>query len=227
VFGAVGVMSFSTCRLLQRIFAVLEQIVTDPSMPSPRLRADQRRRQLLDVAIAVFAEHGLHGASMNQVAESAGVTKPVLYQHFRSKRALFRELLEDVGVRLEDAIVKATTDAAGPRQQVEAGFLTYFRWVDTERGAFALLFGGGTRSDDEFAETARRVEATIADAIAALIDVEGLAPEARRVLAHGIVGIAEGTSRHWMANELDLDPATLAAQSAELAWAGLRGIHRP
>ena len=164
---------------------------------------------------------------MNQVARAAGVTKPVLYQHFRSKRELYREVLEDVGGRLEAAIVKATADATGPRQQVQAGFRTYFRWVAAERAAFVLLFGGATRSDDAFVETAQRVEATIADAIAALIDVAGLDSLQRRVLAHGIVGIAESTSRHWVANDLPLDPEDLATQASELAWAGLRGIgHR-
>ncbi len=196
--------------------------------PAPvRLPAAERRRQLLDVAIDVFADHGLHGASMNQVAEAAGVTKPVLYQHFRSKRELYREVLEDVGGRLEEAIVKATAEAAGPRQQVDAGFLTYFQWVAAERAAFTLLFGGSTRNDDAFVETARRVEATIADAVAALIDVDGLDAMQRRVLAHGIVGIAESTSRHWVANDLPLDPEDLAAQTSKLAWAGLRGIRHP
>jgi AcrR family transcriptional regulator len=155
------------------------------------------------------------------------VTKPVLYQHFRSKRELYREVLEDVGGRLEEAIVKATADAGGPHQQVEAGFRTYFEWVAAERGAFTLLFGGSTRTDDEFVETTQRVEATIADAIAALIDVEGLDAMQRRVIAHGIVGIAENTSRHWVANNLPLDPEDLAAQTAGLAWAGLRGIRHP
>ncbi|MDQ6697521.1 MAG: TetR/AcrR family transcriptional regulator [Actinomycetota bacterium] len=192
-----------------------------------RLPAPARRRQLLDVAVGVFAEHGLHGASMNQVARAAGVTKPVLYQHFRSKRDLYREVLEDVGGRLEAAIVKATADATGPRQQVQAGFRTYFGWVATERAAFILLFGGATRRDDAFVETAQRVEATIADAIAVLIDVDGLDAMQRRVLAHGIVGIAESTSRHWVANDLPLDPEDLAAQAFELAWAGLRGIGHP
>jgi len=110
---------------------------------------------------------------------------------------------------------------------VQAGFRTYFRWVAAERAAFVLLFGGATRSDDAFVETAQRVEATIADAIAALIDVAGLDSLQRRVLAHGIVGIAESTSRHWVANDLPLDPEDLATQASELAWAGLRGIgHR-
>ncbi len=201
--------------------------MTEPIPSAGRLPAAERRRQLLDVAVDVFAEHGLHGASMNQVARAAGVTKPVLYQHFRSKHELYREVLEDVGGRLEAAIVKATADATGPRQQVQAGFRTYFRWVAAERAAFVLLFGGATRSDDAFVETAQRVEATIADAIAALIDVAGLDSLQRRVLAHGIVGIAESTSRHWVANDLPLDPEDLAAQASELAWAGLRGIgHR-
>ena len=89
------------------------------------------------------------------------------------------------------------------------------------------MFGGSTRTDDEFVETTQRVEATIADAIAALIDVEGLDAMQRRVIAHGIVGIAENTSRHWVANNLPLDPEDLAAQTAGLAWAGLRGIRHP
>ena len=191
-----------------------------------RLPAEQRRRQLLDTALGVFADRGFHATSMNQVAEAAGVTKPVLYQHFRSKRELYQELLTDVGRRLEERIAKATAQAGGPRQQVELGFRAYFGFVDDERQAFVLLFGSGTRHDDEFAETARRVEATIADTLAELIVVEGLSGAERRLLAHGIVGIAETTSRHWVAGDLagEVDGDTLARRMADLAWAGLRGI---
>ena len=120
----------------------------------------------------------LHGTSMNEVAEAAGVTKPVLYQHFRSKRELYLELLEDVGGRLEEAIVKATADAGGPAPAGRGRLPRLLPVRGRRAGAFSLLFGGGTRRDDEFAETARRVEATIADAIAALIDVEGLDADA-------------------------------------------------
>ena len=76
---------------------------------------------------------------MNAVAEAAGVTKPVLYQHFGSKRRLYLELLEDVGQQLSDAIAKATAAATGPREQVAAGFGTYFRFVSEHRSAFTLL----------------------------------------------------------------------------------------
>src|SRR3954452_19972327 len=191
---------------------------------STRLPAPRRRRQLLDVALKVFAERGYHPTSMNDLAEAAGVTKPVLYQHFRSKRALYLELLEDVGGRLRDAIEKATTEAGGPREQVHAGFRAYFTFVESQQPAFQLLFGGGARRDIEFADAVRSVEISIAEAIAQLIVVKGLDDERRLLLAHGLVGLAEGASRYWLAGGMTGNADELAAQVAALAWAGLRGV---
>jgi AcrR family transcriptional regulator len=194
---------------------------------TPRLPAARRRRQLLDNALAVIAERGFHGTAMNDIADAAGVTKPVLYQHFRSKRELYREVLEDVGGRLEETIAKAAAGAPGPREQVESGFGAYFRFVAGEQDAFQVLFGGDTRRDPEFARQAAETEASIAAAIAALIDIEGIDPAHQALLAHGLVGLAEGTSRRWLAAGCQEDAGALAAQVAELAWAGLRGIRRP
>jgi AcrR family transcriptional regulator len=190
-----------------------------------RLPAAERRRQLLDVALDVFAVRGFHPTSMNDVAEAAGVTKPVLYQHFRSKRQLYGELLDDVGARLLDEILKVTAEAPGPRQQVEAGFAAYFRFVANHPNAFKLLFGGGARRDEEFAAAVEHLEEQLAEAIAALIDAD-LDREHQRLLARGIVGLAEATGRHWMGTGMPGDAERLAAQVAELAWAGLRGIGR-
>ena len=139
-----------------------------------RLPAARRRQQLLDVALQVFGEVGFHPASMNDVADAAGVTKPVLYQHFRSKRELYKQVLTDVGDQLLDAIAKATAAAKSPHEQVELGFIAYFRFVEANEAAFRVLFGGGTRRDEEFAAQVAIVEGAIAEAIAALIDVEAL-----------------------------------------------------
>jgi AcrR family transcriptional regulator len=181
------------------------------------------------VALERFALAGFHPTSMEDIAEAAGVTKPVLYQHFGSKRALYLELLEDVGAQLMDAITKATAQAAGPREQVEAGFAAYFRFVSERRSEFRLLFGGGTRRDTEFADAVRRVEEAIADAVASLIEAD-IDPAHRRQLAHGIVGLAEGASRYALDQEhragTTVDPEMLARRVAQLAWAGLRGISR-
>ena len=86
-----------------------------------RLPAAERREQLISTATSVFAEQGFHATSMNDVAEAAGVTKPVLYQHFSSKRDLFVELLTEIGNQLRDRIAKATADAVGRRLARLAG----------------------------------------------------------------------------------------------------------
>ncbi|MCC5953833.1 MAG: TetR/AcrR family transcriptional regulator [Acidimicrobiia bacterium] len=198
---------------------------TTPSRQSAaRLPAAERRRQLLDAAIDVFGDRGFHSASMNEVADAAGVTKPVLYQHFPSKRELYRELLAAMGDRLRTEVAEAVAAADGPRSQVEQGFGAYFDWVARHQGGFQVIFAGETRRDAEFAAELARVETEMASAIASLIVVEGLDSERRRLLAYGIVGMAETTARHWVADHLDVDAGVLAAQVAELAWAGLRGL---
>lgn len=191
-----------------------------------RLPAAERRQQLLEVALETFAAKGFHETSMNEVAEAAGVTKPVLYQHFASKKALYNELVDEMGGRLERAIYEAAVAAEGPRQQVEAGFRAYFRWAIGQGAAFQVLFSDRNRTDSDLAAAAGRVEALVADRVATLIAIEGLSDDERHVLAFGIVGIAEATSRHWLKLGLGqgTDADAFADQVARLAWSGLRGI---
>lgn len=177
------------------------------------------------MALDVFAARGFHATSMDDIAEAAGVTKPVLYQHFRSKRALYLELLDEVGSQLREAITKASVEASGPRQQVEAGCAAYFRFVADHHNAFRLLFGGGSKRDLEFSDAVRRVEEGIAETVAAFIEAD-IDDEHRRILGHAVVGMAEGTSRYWLVNGHEFDPDVLARRVAVLAWAGLRGIVR-
>src|SRR4029079_15890834 len=122
---------------------------------SIRLPAPARREQILDVAVEVFARNGFHGASMNDVAEAAGVTKPVLYQHFYSKQALYMALLDEVVNRLLTAITKATAGVASGRKQTEQGFLAYFQWVADDHDAFLLLFGSRASRDEGSTQAAR------------------------------------------------------------------------
>lgn len=190
-----------------------------------RLPAARRRRQLIAVATKVFAERGYHDASMEDVAEAAGVTKPVLYQHFDSKRDLYLELLGDISTQLADEISAATSKASSPRQQVERGFTAYFRFVASHEDGFRLLFGSGARQDSEFADFTERVEDSIAQLVAGLIEAD-LDDDHRTLLAYGIVGLAEGTSRHLVASGSGEDPETTARRLADLAWAGLRAVKR-
>jgi AcrR family transcriptional regulator len=193
-------------------------------MNAPRLSADARREQILDVAIHVFGRAGYYGASMNDIADAAGVTKPVLYQHFASKRALFVDVLRDVGGRLLAELATATEAATSGRERVEAGFRAYFRFVTENEAAFRVLFGAAARNDDEFAVVVDDVLDEVADAISMLIEIEGTRAH-RRVLAHAVIGIAEATSRDALSGEENsVEPDVLAGWVAELAWFGLRGI---
>jgi len=192
---------------------------------SIRLSAPARREQLLDVALQVFARQGYHGTSMNDVADTAGVTKPVVYQHFDSKRELYLALLDEVGARLLTAISKATAGATDGKNQTELGFRAYFRWVANDHDAFLLLFGSGARRDEEFNDAVRKVTAQVAEAIKPLIAAD-IDAEHQRTLAHGLVGLAEGVSRRLVDNGTQFDPELLARQVSDLAWAGLRSIGR-
>lgn len=189
-----------------------------------RLPAPRRRHQLLDVARELFSAGGFHATSMDEVAEAAGVTKPVLYQHFPSKRALYTELLEDVGRRLLETLTEAAASAQIGRDLVQNVFASYFRFVTDNASAFRLLFGASVRNDAEFARVAESVLELLADAVAGMMALD-LPLEHRRVLAHAVVGMAEGVSRRALFDDdAEGDPDVLTHWTCELVWYGLRGI---
>lgn len=189
---------------------------------SRRLPAAERRRQILRVARTVFGADGYHATSMNAVAEAAGVTKPVLYQHFESKEHLFLEVLRDVTDELRVGIRAALDAADGPRRRVEAGFTAYFRYFAADPAAFRVLFGDSSRTDPAFSAEVTRLERDIADHVAGLFP-EDLPPDDRLLFAHGMVGLAESTSRYWTDLAPGMDAEVLAAKVAQVAWVGLRG----
>jgi len=188
-----------------------------------RLPAAQRRTQILDVALRTFAARGFHDASMNDIALAAGVTKPVLYQHFASKRELYLSLIDEVPASMLPAVSKAPADATDGRAQTEAGVVAYFKWVDSNRESFVLLFGSGARNDEEFATAVRKVERQVAEAIAPLIDA-GIDAEHQRLLAYALVGMSESVSRQLVMSGNAFDPHLVGCRLAAFAWAGLRNV---
>jgi AcrR family transcriptional regulator len=212
--------------------------MTSTDAPARRLTADQRRRQLFDVALLLFAERGYRATTMDDIAEAAGVTKPLLYQHFSSKRALYLLLAESVAQEMLEAIAEASAAAEGPRQQVEMGFAAYFKLVASHEAAFRLLYGRDNADDEELGLALRRVEDGVAAAIDPLI-AAGLDDDHRRLLAYAVVGMTEGVSRQWLARrasaaaggevttaeEDEAEALQLATRMANLAWAGLRSVH--
>jgi AcrR family transcriptional regulator len=195
------------------------------STTASRLSADARREQLLDVAIDAFAKSGYHSTSMNDVAAAAGVTKPVLYQHFDSKRALYVALLEDVGDRITSAVLEATKNSDSGKETTRLGFIAYFTWVAEHPREFQLLFGSNDRTDVEFTAMTRKLESSLAEAIAPLITA-GIDAQHQRTLALGLIALAIGVSQHLIAEGKRFNPETIAEQVFQFAWAGLRSVGR-
>lgn len=193
---------------------------------SLRLPASERKEQILDVALTVFASKGYHDASMNDIADLAGITKPVVYQHFASKRALYLALVEEVGDRMINSITKATSEVSDGRTQAEKGTIAFFRWVSEDQNAFRFLFDSGNRNDIEFTKAVRRVVDNAAETIAPLIAIN-LDPAHLRTLAQGVVGASEGVARHLTNTGVAFDPNVIGRQVADLLWAGLRGVGQP
>jgi AcrR family transcriptional regulator len=196
-----------------------------------RLGATERREQLVTTAQRLFAERGYRATTMEDIANAAGVTKPLLYQHFESKRALYLELVHQVSTELLEALRSAYHRANGPREKVENSFLAYFEIIATHEDSFRLLFGRHAPDDPELASAARKVEAAVLDIIEDTMPRE-LDPEHRRLLAHAMAGMAEGGTRYWVESarrngvdrRSDADVAHLAQRVSRLAWSGLRGV---
>jgi AcrR family transcriptional regulator len=187
--------------------------------PRTRLSAPQRRRQLLSVAGDLFAANGYHGLSMEQLAEAAGVSKPVLYQHFPSKRDLYLALVNAANTDLEERIGRALEGTTDNRERITQAIGTYFDFVEDRR--FQLLFSTAQLADDEVREAIEGALSRVAQAIGRLIAHDaGLSHGAANFLAAAVRGLATDGGRWWVERR-DLDKAEAVRLLARLVWRGL------
>ena len=147
-----------------------------------RLRSNERREQLLGVASRLFAASGYDATTMDQVAVAAGVTKPLLYQHFESKHALYEEIVTSAATELLDRLAVAASPDASPREKVERGFRAYFTSVLGDDVAFRLLLIEST--DEDISWHLNAIERALIEFLDPLIDA-GLGPDHRQAARGG------------------------------------------
>jgi AcrR family transcriptional regulator len=192
-----------------------------------RLPRSARRRQLLDAALSVFVAQGYHSAAMDDIADKAGVSKPVLYQHFPGKRDLYLALLDESAAALMDAVRGAMLSTTDNKARVRATVSAYYEFVEDKTGAFRLVFESDLIGEPEVRERLEAVERQCADAVAAVIAEDTGLPEAEaRLLGAGLAGIAQVTARTWAANGEPLPRDQAIDLVASLAWRGIRGFPR-
>ena len=201
--------------------------MTETASRGTRLPRIARRAQLLGAAQEVFVQQGYHAAAMDDIADRAGVSKPVLYQHFPSKLELYLALLDEHADAMVAAVRDALASTTDNKQRVAATIAAYFRFVDEDGGAFRLVFESDLTNQVEVRDRVEGVTAQCADAIIAVIREDaGMPPEEAMLLAVGLTGMAQVAARYWLATEGSIPRDAAARLLASLSWRGIGAFPR-
>jgi len=192
---------------------------------SARLPRDERRAQLLVAALEVFTAAGYHSAAMDEIADRANVSKPVLYQHFPSKLDLYLAVLDLHIDSLVFAIQKAIASNRENSSRVAATVEAYFGFIDNEGEAFRLLFESDMNLEPQVRERLNRMTYVCAAAVSAVISIDtGLGKEESMMLAVGIIGTVQTTARHWLDRDGKIDRKRATELVMNLIWRGISGF---
>ncbi|MBT2554365.1 TetR/AcrR family transcriptional regulator [Arthrobacter sp. ISL-5] len=189
---------------------------------SARLPRDERRAQLLAAAQEVFVANGYHGAAMDEIAETAHVSKPVLYQHFPSKRELYLALLDSHLGTLTDLMMGALNSTTDNKERVQAVMRAYYRFIDSDDQAHRLVFESDLVNDPDVSARLETFNKAFADAIARVIAEDTKLPllEAQ-LLGRGLAGMAQVSARYWLETDGNLDLDVASDLIYRLAWRGI------
>jgi AcrR family transcriptional regulator len=181
-----------------------------------------RRSQLLAAAQDVFVAQGYHAAAMDDIAERAGVSKPVLYQHFPGKLELYLALLDTHCDAIVAQLRLAMAATADNRERVRGATHAYFDFVSHESEAFRLVFESDLRNDPAVRERVDRVEQASVEAITETIMADTGVDRARaEILAAGLTGISQVAARYWLTGGREIAQEEAERLIAALSWRGI------
>jgi AcrR family transcriptional regulator len=190
-----------------------------------RLPRSARRNQLLGAAQEVFVAQGYHAAAMDDIAERAGVSKPVLYQHFPGKLELYLALLDKHCEALVEAIRAALESTTDNKSRVLATTEAYFDYVSSESGAFRLVFESDLTNEEAVRERVERVTRDTATLVSKVIAEDTDLPEEESMLlAVGVCGLCQITARFWLAQGATIPQEEAVRMVSSLSWRGLKGF---
>jgi AcrR family transcriptional regulator len=162
---------------------------------------------------------------MDEIADRAKVSKPVLYQHFPSKLDLYLAVLDLHIDSLVFAIQKAIASNQENSSRVAATVDAYFGFIDSEGEAFRLLFESDMNLEPQVRERLNRMTYDCAAAVSAIISIDtGLGKEESMMLAVGIIGTVQTTARHWLDRDGKIDRQRATELVMNLTWRGISGF---
>ncbi|GAA1904287.1 TetR/AcrR family transcriptional regulator [Streptomyces sodiiphilus] len=190
-----------------------------------RLPRRARRNQLLGAAQEVFVAQGYHAAAMDDIADRAGVSKPVLYQHFPGKLELYLALLDQHCEALVSTVREALASTSDNKQRIAATMDAYFVYVEQEGGAFRLVFESDLTNEPAVRERVDKVSLDCAELVSPLIVEDANLPEDQAMLlAVSLCGLAQITARYWLGSGRQIPRETAKNLTASLAWRGIAGF---
>jgi AcrR family transcriptional regulator len=187
----------------------------------------QRREQLIGVAREIFAEHGFQATSMEEIAERAKVSKPVVYEHFGSKDGIYAVIIDREVRSLVERITAALTPGH-PRRTIVRAVDAFLEYIEEEQDGFRILVRDAP--DGSGRGSLPSVLDEIAQAVEELLAVElkdrGFSPKMAPVLSRCLVGMIAMPGQWWL-EEGKPRRRDVADQIVNLAWNGLGGLrHR-
>jgi AcrR family transcriptional regulator len=191
---------------------------------STRLPRPARRRQLLGAARDVFVAQGYHAAAMDEIAERAGVSKPVLYQHFPGKLELYLALLDESVADLVTTVGSALSSTTDNRQRVPATFRAFFDFVGGSGEAFRLVFESDLSNEPAVRDRLDSAMRDCADMVSQFIHEDaGLGEDEAHLLGMALVGMAQVSARYWLSTDRAIPKDEAEQLIARLAWRGISG----
>jgi AcrR family transcriptional regulator len=191
---------------------------------SPRLPRPARRRQLLGAAQEVFVAQGYHAAAMDDIADRAGVSKPVLYQHFPGKLDLYLALLDESADELVAIVREALSSTTDNSQRVPATFRAFFDYVGTSGEAFRLVFESDLSNEPAVRNRLERTMRECAEMVSQFIREDaGVGDAEARLLGMALVGMAQVSSRYWLSTDDAIGKDAAEDLLSRLAWRGISG----
>jgi AcrR family transcriptional regulator len=190
----------------------------------PRLSASERRAQLIDVGRAVFAKRGYEGASLEEIADGAKVSRPVLYEHFGGKEGLYAVIIDREMEYLVRRIAESISSGT-PRERVEAAALAFLTYVKDHPDGFAVLTHDApvTTAGGGMSSLLNDVAERVGHVFAAAFKDAGFDPKTAPIYAHALVGMVTFVGQWWTESRKP-SVEEVASHIAALAWMGLRHL---
>ncbi len=195
-----------------------------PRHSSSRLPRPARRLQLLGAARDVFVAQGYHAAAMDEIAERAGVSKPVLYQHFPGKLELYLALLDESADELVKIVSDALSSTTENRQRVLATFQAFYDFVAGTSEAFRLVFESDLSNEPAVRMRLEKAMNECSEMVSQFIREDaGVSNEEARLLGMALVGMAQVSARFWLGTDQAIPKDAAEQLIARLAWRGISG----